>query len=312
MKKLLLFMLTLCTVLSVCVGCGNKNTDKLNTSNESMVSQEHDTSENISDNDEPSSMVGDSSSEETASDSVSSEDKTFNFTKEEATAYFKSEYQYQWFADITPANETAIIPFSELEKWLDGTSNLKTLQYYGGEEVSIYEMFATKQFHKLFAEIDFYTMMLNGYSMNMMYNGVECSKPVGYDWTGVGGGVFYEITYHLDDVEVNLYVTRLSEYNKAYQAISGTISDYYKAIDREFTAENTQTVKVYDKTSDEYIDVEVYVDEMDGNGIKYIEFIFNKYIFRIEIFDTDNAINFDDILDNIVIMDLLEEYNKIK
>ncbi len=318
MKKYLLFLLTLSTVLSLCAGCGNKNTDKPNTSEEAIASQEQGSSEGSSSNEDASSASlpdeedGSLEGAETTEEPVSSEDAGLDFTKEDALAYFDFEYNYEYFADFTPVAETARIPFSELEKWLDGTSDLKTPSTYGGEEVSIYELFDAELFHKPFTETDFYTIRIRGRSMNVQNNGVDCSKPVGDDWTEENGGVWYGIRYNLEDVTVSMHVARLSEYNKHYQATLGTISDCWAAMGRDFKSENIQTVKMYNQITDEYIDVEVYVDENDGNGIKYINFIFNRYVFTIDFFKSKKAIELDDILDDIVIMDLREAYNKIK
>jgi len=242
--------------------------------------------------------------------SVSSEDDS-NFTKEEAIAYFTAEEPPQFksvnsYVDLgVLGDESLRLPFSEFEKWIDGTSEISFTGFWleSGESISIYDFFSESGFYKPFVETTFYGIKIKDVIINLYDGVVLCTMKD--SWYKETGEALYTIYYSYNDVKedrITLSVRRLAEHNTNYAASLGNISDYFKALGKGTSYAETKTLKIYDCSTDKYYDVEAIC------GPYSVDFIFNKLVFEIRFYNREDSFEItDDILNNIVIMDLLEE-----
>lgn len=305
-KKFLLLSLLAAILCAFLISCN------------STVSDNHTMSEEASEQD-LSESSGVESVELSDSTLSSEDDEKPVFTKEDALAYFKPERAREFasannYLDFAYEYEGSALnlPFSEFVKWIEGTSEIifTDFGYSSDNPIGIYDYYFTSRIYKPFTETTFYGVRINGKKMNFhdgaIYN---------YGWVPEEvGKLQYSVDYAYRESEqerayddVTCSVTRLFESNTNYEAMLDGVSKYYQTVGKIFSDTEVKTIKIFDQTTDKYYDVEALC------GKAFVGFVFGEQVFCIEFnpFKDDYEIA-DDVLNNIVIMDLLEEYNKIK
>ena len=171
MKKLLLLSLIAVILCSFLISCNSTALDK------STASEEISNQESLISFDVESFEPSDSSL-------FSDDDEKSIFTKEEAQAYFTPVYP-----DMRPSVDFAYtdgeglsIPFSELDNWIAGSSDITFTGVIENDEPrSIYALLSN-QFYTVFKETTFYGIRLNGKKIALntgimnCYNFIEQAK----------------------------------------------------------------------------------------------------------------------------------------
>ena len=269
-------------------------------------------------------------SEELSDSALSSEsDEKPVFTKEEAIAYFTPKYIHGTYYDYYDPNNyldfasenygSAVnMPFPEFVKWIEGTSEIvfTSFGYTSEDPIGIYDYYFTSRIYKPFTETTFYGVRINNGTEMCFYD----ERIYNYGCVPVERGqLSYEIYYDYWDPEQEMYpikvfyrVERLFESNEYYEEMLDGISSYREAwgvhLSEPYLSDaEVKTIKIFDQATDKYYEVEALCKKTS------VECVFVDQVFTIcfDHYDEEFEIT-DDIINNIVIMDLVEEYNKIK
>lgn len=236
---------------------------------------------------------------------LSEEIKKPVFTKDEALLYFtprkNDNLEYGVFIDY----EIPVIWFNykEVPAWLNGTSEI-THPYPDNEMRSIYDFYSylnspyKVEFHIPFSQTTLYCPRINGESTKL-----------------TDGTMYFHYTddrlYYDSEVDVNgnaFYCTVSKPLGEKEESdvMEEDFSFFYNIGKLKNSPGEIRTLKIFDQKTNEYYDVEAICWE------KIIKFVFNNQKFLMYADRNSNFKFTDDILNNIVLFDFLEEYNKIK
>ena len=320
MKEVLFLIISLCVCLSSFYSCEGKEAVNDEKSKQSVQSED--------------SVYSSEESIKKEDSNVLTEEK-LSFTYEDAVAYFKDSR-----TDELPVSQDGIcMGIADFSKWLDGSSDLlyPTLDpnYDGtgdphdhiiGE--SIYKSEEAEQMRFFCNDMKFYTLRLKNknisifrvlrcYTNNLKQLHSYAIAPPESQKFMIFLDSWAEITYRISyldfsDLGISMTVTVfLEDFYKFAYALDGDISDYIKeTTGNTVPEESLHKAKIYDQSKGEYVEIELMaVGENDVGAFEY-KFIYDKQIFSITA--NPETLDLSTLTDELIIMDLLEEYEKIK